>query len=261
MPTHSQQSTSIDQWQATMINIVYNACSIVTMPVEMVLRIFHGTTYFSPINTFLSALMMLFIPVFFSFAGAVGSMIPFVRIQAQLGMIGMGGLSKLFFLGCLIHGIRKWRLMLHMEREKISTFEGPPLFFFTWLPGASFWRVRIVYEPIFLIVLSRVLPNFFVLTPGAGTFLFISAIFLAMKQYTAWYMRWQFLRELMDMKFAGPIIAKLAENAADDDELGSIHMASFPKDLPPDVRQSAVAHLARVLSPEDSPDKETKEKP
>lgn len=116
-------------------------------------------------------------------------------MQAPIGLIGMWGISKMFFLGCLIHGIRKWRLMLHMEREQHSLYEGPALFFFTWLPKASFWRIRIVYEPLFLIALSIVLPNFFILEPAAANFFLISGIFLAMKNYTGWYMHWQFIRE------------------------------------------------------------------
>ena len=165
------------------------------MPVELALRPFHGTRYFPPVIMFFSAAMMTLIPVFFSFAGAVAGMVPFARVQASFGMIGMWGISKLFFLGCLIHGIRKWRLMLHMERESNSVYEGPPLFFFTWLPNASFWRVRIIYEPLFVVALSIVLPNFFILESGAANFLLISAVFLAMKNYTGWYMHWQFIRE------------------------------------------------------------------
>lgn len=245
----AQQPAAVDHWQESMIAIVYNVCSIVTMPVELALRPGHGTRYFSPIVMFLSAGMMIVIPVFFGFAGAVGRALPFVRVQAQLGLIGMGGLSRLFFLGCLIHGIRKWRLMLHMEREKNSVYEGPPLFFFAWLPQATFWRIRIVYEPLFVLALSAVLPNFFIVEAGVGYFLFVSALFLAMKDYTGWYIQWQFLRELMDMKFAGPIIARLAENPEADSELESIHLASFPKDLPDDIRKAAVSHLAKVFSP------------
>jgi hypothetical protein len=52
----------------------------------------------------------------------------------------------------------------------------------------------------------------------------------------------------MDMKFAGPIIAKLADGSSDDDELGSINLASFPKNLPPDIRKAAVRHIARAFS-------------
>jgi hypothetical protein len=246
----AQQPMSIDQWQDNMINVTYNICSIVTMPVELVLRPFHGTRYFPPIVMLLSMGMMLFIPTFFSFVGAVGSMIPFHRAQASFGMIGMWGLSKLFFIGLAIHGVRKWRLMWHMEREENSYYSGAPLFFFKLLPKASFWRTKIVYEPLFLLVLSGVLPNFFILEPGAGNFLLISAIFLAMKNYTRWYMEWQLIRELMDAKFMGPKLARLAENPSEDEDLGSVNLASFPKDLPPDIRKSFLKHMAHVVSGE-----------
>jgi hypothetical protein len=239
---------SIDHLQDNAINIVYNVCSIVCMPVELALRPLHGTRYFPPLVMVFSALMMIIVPTIFSFAGAVGNMIPFSRVPVALGLIGMWGLSKLFFLGCLIHGVRKWRLMLHMEREQHSLYEGPALFFFTLLPKASFWRIRIVYEPLFLIALSIILPNFFILEPAAANFFLISGIFLAMKNYTGWYMHWQFIRELMDARFAGPIIAALAENRETEEEMASIHLASFPKDLSPDIRKAAVSHIARIFS-------------
>jgi len=248
----SQPPASIDHFQDSMINITYNVCSIVTMPVELALRPFHGTRYFPPIIMLLSMGMMILIPTILSFAGAVAGMVPFARMQASIGLIGFWGLSKLFFLGLLIHGFRKWRLMLHMEREENSMYAGPPLFFFAWLPLASFWRVRIIFEPLLLIALSIVLPNFFLLEPAAANFLLISAFFLAMKNYTHWYMEWQFIRELMDARFIGPKIARLADNPADDEDLGSVHMASFPKDLPPDIRRTAIAHIARIFSADDS---------
>jgi hypothetical protein len=250
--TKPQQPGSIDHFQDNAINIVYNLCSIVTMPVELALRLLHGTRYFAPIVMVCSGFMMIIIPVFFSVAGTVVGMIPFVRIPVSMGLIGMWGLAKLFFLGSLIHGYRKWQLMLHPEKELNSMYEGPPLFFFTWLPKPSFWRIRIIYEPLFLLVLSMILPNFFILEPGAANFLMISAIFLAMKNYTAWYMQWAFIRELMDARFAGPIIAAMSENRATENELATIHLASFPKDLDPEIRKAAVSHIARVFSTDDS---------
>jgi len=246
--TKPQQPASIDHFQDSMINTVYHLCSIVTMPVELALRPFHGTRCFPPIIMFFSAMMMIVIPTILSFAGAVGHMIPFARVPVSLGLIGIWGLSKLFFLGCLVHGVRKWRLMLHMEREMNSVYEGPPLFFFALLPKASFWRIRIIYEPLFLFGLSVVLPNFFILEPSAAIFIEFSAFFLAMKNYTAWYMHWQFLRELMDMKFAGPIIAAMLENRETEEDLASIHMASFPKDLDPGIRKAFLTHIARVFT-------------
>ena len=243
-----QQPSGIDHLQDNAINIVYNLCSIVTMPVELALRPKHGTRFFPPIVMFFSGVMMILVPVAFSVAGAVGNMIPFVRVPVSFGLIGIGGFSKLFFLGSLLHGIRKWNLMLHMERETNSMYEGPPLFFFIWLPKASFWKIRIIYEPLFLLVLAMVLPNFFILEPSAANFLLISAIFLAMKNWTGWYMQWQFLRELMDMRNAGPIIAAMAENRETEDELATIHLASFPKDLDPDMRKTVISGLEQRFS-------------
>jgi hypothetical protein len=253
MPSQSQQSpTNINHFQDMMLNLVFNFCSIVTMPVEMALRPQYGSRYFPPIIMFFTAVMMIIVPVFFSLAGAVAHMIPFVRFPASFGMVGMYGFSRLFFLGSFVHGFRIWRRMLHMEREENSVYEGPALPFFALLPGASFWRIRIVYEPAFVFATSMILPSFFILEPGAAHFLTISAIFLAMKQYVAWYRQWEFLRELMDMRFAGPIIARLAENRATDDDLATVHLASFPKDLSPDIRQAAISHIARAFAPEAS---------
>jgi hypothetical protein len=78
----------------------------------------------------------------------------------------------------------------------------------------------------------------------------VAAFMLAMKQYVAWYMQWQFLRGLMDMRNAGPIIAKLVDNTATEDELATIHMASIPKDIPDDLRRDTAAHIARAFSSE-----------
>jgi hypothetical protein len=233
-----------------MLNLLYAFCSVVTMPVEMALRLRYGSRYFNPLIMMACFLMMIFLPIFFTLGGAALRMVPLLRFHASYGMLGMTGLSKLFFLGSFIHGIRIWRRMLHMEREENSLYEGPPLPFFQLLPGASFWRVRIVYEPAFLFVLSIVLQNFFILEPGAAHFLTISAFLLAMKQYCAWYAQWQFLRELLDMRHAGPIIAKLMENQATENDLAKLHMASLPKELPEDVRRSVIARIARIFSQE-----------
>jgi hypothetical protein len=254
----SQSPTDINHYQDLMMNLVYNVCTIVTMPVEMALRPQYGSRYFPPVLLFFTAVMMMVLPLFASMAEGFGRMLPFVRFYGAPGLYGIGTFSKLFFLGAFVHGLRIWRRMIHMELEKHSMYEGPPLPIFRILPG-GFWTVRIIYEPAFVFTLSLVLPNFFILQPSAAHYLMFAAIMLAMKQYVAWYMQWQFIRELMDMKFAGPIIAGLAENSSGDEELGCIHLASFPKDLPPEIRRAAASHLARVLSPDDS-DVNTKEK-
>lgn len=145
----SQSPMGLNQIQDFALNFVYNFCSIVTMPVEMALRPQYGSRYFQPMVMFLSAMLMVFLPMFFTFAAAVGQMIPFARFRGPVGLIGMWGISRLFFLGALIHGVRVWRLMLTPAREIHSYYEGPALPFFRRLPW-SFWVTRIIAEPAFL---------------------------------------------------------------------------------------------------------------
>jgi hypothetical protein len=241
-----QSPGNIAQLQDTMMNVVYNVCTIVTIPVEMALRPQYGSRYFSPISMFFTAVMMMVLPLFLSMAEGFSHMIPFVRFQGTPGMFGIGTLSRLYFLGSFVHGLRIWRRMLRMELEENSVYEGPPLPIFRIIPG-SFWMVRIVYEPAFVFALALVLTNFFILQSSAAHYLMLAAVLLAMKNYVAWYKTWEFLRNMMDLRFAGPRIAKLVDNQATEDDLAPIHLASFPKNLPDDVRQAAASHLARVF--------------
>jgi hypothetical protein len=138
----NQQPISIE----AMVNMVFNFCSFVSMPVEMQLHPFHGTRFYSPLVIAMSTAMMLIVPTFFTFGD-------------NDGLIGMGTIQKWFFVALAAHGIRKFRLMLHPEREKNSYLANDHWFFFNWLPKASFWRIRIVYEPLFLVALSITLQN------------------------------------------------------------------------------------------------------
>ena len=131
MPTEnpSQQSPgNIHQLQNTMMNVVYNVCTIVTIPVEMALRPQYGSRYFSPISMFFTAVMMMVLPLFLSMAEGFSHMLPFGRFQGSPGMFGIGALSRLYFLGSFIHGLRIWRRMLRMELEENSVYEGPAHF-------------------------------------------------------------------------------------------------------------------------------------
>jgi hypothetical protein len=74
---------------------------------------------------------------------------------------------------------------------------------------------------------------------------------LAMKNFIGWYRGWEYIRNILDMKYAAPIIAKLVDNTATEADLAPIHMASFPKNLPDDIRQAAASHIARAFSSED----------
>lgn len=239
----------INRLQDVAMNVVYNVCGIICMPVEMALRPFYGSRYFPPMMMMFSIFMMLLLPVLEGFTAAFSHMIPFMPGAAPpVGLFGIGTFTKWFFIGLFIHGFRTWRRMIHIDREQNSLFEGPPLFIFNLLPG-TFWMVRIIYEPVFLLVLSVVLPNFYILQPSAAHYLTFAAVALAMKQYVAWFMQWQFLRGLMDMRNAGPIVAKFVDNTATEDDLATIHLASLPRDIPEDVRRDTAEHIARAMQP------------
>ena len=247
-PAQNQQPLDLNRLQDVAMNVVYNVCGIICMPVEMALRPFYGSRYFPPMMMMFSIFMMLALPLLESLMEGFGSMIPFVPHAAPVGLFGIGTLTKWFFIGLFVHGFRTWRRMIHMDREENSLFEGPPLFIFNLLPG-TFWRVRILYEPLFLLALSIVLPNFYILQPSAAHYLTFAAFALAMKQYVAWFMQWQFLRGLIDMRNAGPIVAKFVDNTATEDDLATIHLASLPRDIPEEVRRDTAEHIARAMSP------------
>lgn len=227
----SQSFLDINNLQDSAMNLVYNFCSIVACPVEMALRPQYGSRYFSPVVMFFAAAMMIFLPLLSGLADGIGQLAPFMRGPAPIGLFGIATFSKLFFLSSMVHGARIWRRMIHMDREEHSQYEGPPLFIFRIFPG-SFWMVRILYEPAFVFTLGLILPNFFILQPSAAHYLEFAAALLAMKQYCAWFMQWQFLRGLMDMRNTGPIIAKFVDNTATDDDLATVHLASLPRTSP-----------------------------
>jgi hypothetical protein len=251
--THTQQAPpmSLEQYQKTAINMIENICGIICMPVELFLRPFYGTRYFPLAVSFFSMILMVFLPFISATATSLAGMNPFHRAAPVAGLIGLGAFSYLYFLLLAVHGVRVWRLMIYIDREKLSTFEGPPLFFFRFLPKSdSFWVPRIFYEPIFVCILTFVLEHTFIIQSGLATYLYIAAFALGMKEFCVWYRLWEFLRIAKDMACAAPIISKAARNEATDDELASIHMASFPKNTPSELRKSLFDHIRRIIAPE-----------
>jgi hypothetical protein len=250
MPGAQQSGAmNIDQLQEVAINVVQNFCGIIAMPVEIILRPHYGTRYYPVPVTFFACVLMILMPLFSAMATGIVNMIPFSHAQAPIGLFGIGSLSQLFFLLLLIHGIRLYRRMLDMSRELSSEFEGPPLPFFQLIPGTqSFWRTRIVIEPAMVFITATILGRFFIFQSGLVTYLQIAALMLTMKSFIAWFRQWEYFRKLMDIKFAGPIIAKMVENRATEDEMATVHLASFPQNLSPDLREAAVSHIARAYA-------------
>jgi hypothetical protein len=241
---------NITQLQNMAINVVEGFCSVISMPVELILRPWYGTRYFPVPVFFFSAVLMILLPAFSAVATGVTQMIPFAHFRPPAGLFGIGALARLFFLLSFLHGIRLYRRMIRMELEDHSQFEGPPLPFIHLIPGSgSFWLTRIAIEPAFLFIAATLLGNFYIVTPGLAAYLHFAALTLAMKNFVSWYRAWEFLRDALDMRNAGPLVARLLDNTATEADLARIHLASFPKNLAPDIRQAAAAHIARVYSP------------
>ncbi len=145
------------------------------------------------------------------------------------------------------HGIRIYRRMIKPETELHSGFEGPPLPFFELIPGSkSLFFVRIVLEPAAVFIAATILANFHLITPGLATFLHFSALCLVMKEFIGWYQCWLEIRAILDDCNAGSLIAKLMDNRATEDEKAALRIASFPKNLSPELRKETVMHIARA---------------
>ncbi|MGA7234650.1 MAG: hypothetical protein WBY44_03150 [Bryobacteraceae bacterium] len=248
-PMQNSANQTVEQYLDTSLNIAYNVASIFTMPVEIFIRPHFGSQYFFALNPFLSGIMLSLIAAFTTVAVGVGQMIPFVHFGPPMGVFGLGNMLAIFFLANIVHGLRLWRRMIHMELEDISTREGPPLPFFKLVPkGDSHFVCRIFFEPIFVWMCASVLSTLLIIQTPLTIYLQIAALCLAMKAYISWYKNWSYIRQLMDVANAAPIIAKILNNTATDDEREKVHLATLPKNLPPEIREATMAHIARAYS-------------
>jgi len=236
----------------TAINLVEAVCSVISMPIETLLRPWYGTRYYPPPVVFFSAMLMILIPAISAVMDGFAAMIPFFHPARTIGLFDIGSLAKLFFLLGIIHAVRLFRRMTHMSSEENSTYEGPPLPFFQLIPWSrSFWLQRIAIEPAFVLIASVVLQDFFIIQSGLATYLRLAAFALAAKNFVSWHRAWEYLRDLLDARNAAPILARLVENDATEAELSTIHLASFPTDVPPEIRTQAAISIARAYSAAD----------
>jgi hypothetical protein len=246
MPTSNTGPTQFQRLEDEAINFVYFICGVICQPVEILLRWWYGTRYFAVPVTFFSASMMLLLPIIGALFTSTVHMIPFMSAPLPRGMFDLGSFSKLYFLLTAVHGFRLWRRMLHMEREQFSDYEGEPLPFFHLLPkSGSFWFIRIVWEPLFVLAASIVLEDLFIIQPSLALYLRFAALALLMKSFIAWHQAWLDMRIRIDIRNAAPIIAKLVDNEATEEDLAPIHLCSIPKNIDPEIRKATIAHIAR----------------
>jgi hypothetical protein len=241
----SESSTPLDQLQNVAMNLVETFCSVSCMPVEIILRPKYGTRYYPVYVTFLSAALMILIPAFGTVATTAVSMIPFTHVAAPTGAFDMWSLSKLFYLLIFVHGFRIWRRMVFMELEQFSRFEGPPLPFYRLLPGGSAFNfVRIVLEPVTIVITASVLQHLDIITSGLAAYLYLAAVTLSMKCFCLWYRAWEVARNLTDIHNAGPLLGRIAEGKDTQEDRDQIHLASLPKRE--EDRKELVKHLNDV---------------
>jgi hypothetical protein len=140
-----------------------------------------------------------------------------------------------------------------MDREVHSQYEGPPLPFFALLPKSqSFWFTRIILEPCFVFLAATVLEDLFIVQSTLGAYLHFAAFALAMKSFISWFRSWEYLRKILDIANAAPVMARLVEDKATPEDRATMHLASFPKDIDPQMRRRAAVHMAHSISPENN---------
>ena len=252
LPNERQQSGSLNvaHLHNSALNLVEAACSVVSRPLELVLRPWHGTRYFPLPIVALSTLLMVVIPAISALMAGIAGMIPFSHPARPVGIFDVGSFAELYGLLTVLHFVRLYRRMIHLHLEDHSNFEGSALPFFQLIPwGRSFWPTRIVLEPTLVLLTAVVLQDFFIIQSGLATYLELAAVALACKNFVSWYRAWEYLRDLLDARNAGPILASLVENKATEEELASINLASFPKDVSPEIRTEAARTIARAYSP------------
>jgi hypothetical protein len=241
----------VEHLQNNAINFVDAVCSVISQPVAIILRPWYGTRCVPIAVTFFSVAMMMALPLLLAAISLLGGIIPFLHIGTAPGMFDIGSLAKLYFALSAFHAFRLWKRMIHMESELHSEFEGPALPFFQILPkGNSFWFVRIVYEPALVLIAAIVLQDLFIFQPSLGFFLRFAALALFVKNWIAWRRGWETIRIVIDGRNAAPLISKLIDNTATDEDLAPIGYASFPKNIAPEIRQAAAQHIARSFTAE-----------
>jgi hypothetical protein len=246
-----ESGAMMEHFQNTAIGLVETACSIVCRPLELVLRLSHGSRYFSVPVVALSSALMILLPVLGALAAAVIQMIPFAGHPSRpAGLFDMADFAELYAALSCFHFFRIYRRMVHVHTEQHSRFEGPPLFFFRLIPGSgSWWRTRIVLEPCLILITASVLQDLFIIQSSVALYLRIAALALCAKECLTWYGAWQYVRDLLDAQAAGPIMARLVENKASAEDLAAVHIATLPPDLSPELRDKAAVAIARAFSP------------
>jgi hypothetical protein len=248
--TNQSGALNLTHLQNTAANIVANGCSVIAMPLEFLLRPQFGTRYFTVPEFALTSLLMIALPVGSAVVTGLMQLIPFSHPPAPVGLFDIGSLAKLYFILLIVHGVRLYKRVLNVQSETHSHYEGPPLPIFAAIPGGmSFWKVRIILEPALIFIAATILQDLFIFQSGLTLYLRCAALALSMKGCISFLRSWETIRDLMDMASAAPVLSKLVENKATQEDLVPMHLASLPPDLPESIRNQAAVNIARAYTP------------
>jgi len=245
----ASEEIRVEHLQNNAMEFVHALCSVICLPVEVFLRPGYGTRYFPAPITFFSTVMMILLPAIITLFTNFMRMLPLTQPQPATGMFGLSDYAHVYFIVAMVHGFRLWRRMLNPAREQHSEYEGPALPVFQWIPrGGSFWFVRIVLEPVTVLIAAVILPDFYIVQADLSLYLKLAALALFAKNFISWFRAWEYIRKILDTRISGPIIGKLIDNEATDEELAPMHLASFPKNIDPEIRRAAAKQIARAYS-------------
>lgn len=249
MLSAATQEIDVRHLQRNAMNLVELLCDGVSEPVQKLIRPFYGSRYFPVPVTFIGAALMILLPAFAATATGVLNMIPFVHVPMPAGMFGLASFAQAYFLVSFVHGVRTWRRMIHPEKEAHSQYEGPGYFFFNFLPQhPTFDLTRIVYEPLFVVIVSIVLQDIYIIQSPLATYLKFAALCMMLKNFCVWYRDWEYMRGILDMSNAAPIVSKIVSGTATPKEAEQLHVVSIPSTIDPEIRRAAQeAQLRRYI--------------
>lgn len=218
--------------------------SIPSLFLEIFIRPRFGTRYFfivTPILTWILLQVWLL-------GTMVLGMLPFA--PQRVGVFNIGSLLVLFDITCIVHGIRVWWLMTHMNAESDSEYEGPRLPIYNMLPNHDSWAwVRVVYEPATCLFSTILAFRLHIIGISAFVFLLVATFCLFFKTIILWYEGWQYIRILRDNQSRSEILRDLAAGRPAPQTIGGVVLAGIPSDIMPETR-NAIAHSMVGLTPE-----------
>jgi len=245
----ASEELRVEHLQTNAMEFVYAVCSIVSQPVEILLRPWYGTRYFEVPITFFSSAMMLLLPAIMSLFMNFMQMIPLLQVPHPVGMFSLGDYAKLYFLASAVQGVRLWRRMIDPSRERHSRFEGAPLPFFGILPkGTQFWWTRLLWEPAFVLLASVVLQDLFIAQPSLALYLRLAGLALFMKGFISWFRCFEFTRDGLDAAAGGESLNDFIASAGTGRNAEQFYTAGRPRNLDAATRQGLAQKIARANS-------------